>query len=101
MPKMEQLPTPNLDPSAIGSLPLYVVTGGPPPDTAGNRLLRQLQTYCPELEIRNEQIACLDAMQDRRDVGDPSILVEMAFGLGKTTVVAADAKRFVEERPGS
>lgn len=62
-------------------------------------LMEGLQELHPELEVREEQLECLDAIQEARVGGQKRALVQMATGLGKTTVVAADIKRFLADRP--
>ncbi len=55
----------------------------------------------PELELRVEQLEALDALQTARMDGQERALVQMATGLGKTTVIAADVKRFFSENPNA
>lgn len=62
-------------------------------------LMEEIQLASPEVEIRTEQVECLDAIQLARLSGNERALVQMATGLGKTTVVAADVKRFLSENP--
>lgn len=64
-------------------------------------LLGDIQREHPEIEIRDYQIDCLNVLAKCRAEGDKMALIHMATGLGKTTVVAVDAKRFVQENPGS
>lgn len=66
-------------------------------DTA--QLLFDLVNENPGLEARVEQAEALDAIHEARINGAKRALVQMATGLGKTTVVAADVKRFLEEKP--
>src|SRR5665213_1378786 len=70
-------------------------------DSPSLALLQDIQAEHPHLEIREEQIDCLDAIQLARIEGNEKALVQMATGLGKTTVIAADVKRFLSESPGS
>ncbi len=64
-------------------------------------LIERIRLTCPEVEPRVEQMECLDALAETRLNGGATALVQMATGLGKTNVMAADAKRFLEEHPGS
>jgi len=64
-------------------------------------VLSQIHEAHPEIEVRGYQVECLDALQRVRDEGKTVALVQMATGLGKTTVVASDVKRFMDENPGS
>ena len=66
-------------------------------DTA--RLLFDILTEHPELDPKIEQAEALDAIQEAREAGRAAGLVHMATGLGKTTVAAADVRRFLEEKP--
>ncbi len=56
-------------------------------------LLQEIQTRVPEIEIRDEQVQALDALQDSEEDGSGRALIVMAPGLGKTTVMAAHARR--------
>lgn|GEM_PF-871801 len=71
----------------------------PPMD--GYSLLTSIQEEHPFIEIREEQAECLDAIQEARTAGRDRALVQMATGLGKTMVVAADVKRFLADKPGA
>ena len=64
-------------------------------------LLQELRDEHPDLQIREEQIDCLDAIHLARLRGQRRALVQMATGLGKTTVVATDVKRFLKDSPNS
>lgn len=63
--------------------------------------IQRIALECPEVEPRIEQMECLDALEEARESGKKTALVQMATGLGKTTVIAADAKRFLEVSPDS
>lgn len=63
--------------------------------------LREIFDAHPEIEERPYQIECLDALDRVRKDGGKVALVQMATGLGKTTVVASDVKRFLSEKPDS
>lgn len=62
-------------------------------------LMEDIQQDCPEVEIRVEQLECLDAIQEARAMGEERALVQMATGLGKTTVLAAEIRRFLADQP--
>jgi superfamily II DNA or RNA helicase len=62
-------------------------------------ILSSIQEDNPLIEIREEQVECLDAIQVARISGRDRALVQMATGLGKTMVVAADVKRFLADKP--
>ena len=70
-------------------------------DSQGYLLMEQISEEVPGLEVREEQVDCLDAIQLARAEGRDRALVQMATGLGKTTVIAADVKRFFADKPGS
>lgn len=89
----------------LGSLALksYALLDGIDVDEviSGMELILAIQEDIPSLEIKEEQVDCLDALQEARSRGDERVLIQMATGLGKTTVAAADAKRFLAENPGA
>lgn len=87
----------------VGSTVLWAdqVTDELPFSVATINLLEGIQHEYPELEIRKEQLECLDVIYDTRQAGRKRALVQMATGLGKTTVVAADVKRFMRDKPQS
>ncbi|MBA2279042.1 DEAD/DEAH box helicase [Candidatus Saccharibacteria bacterium] len=66
-----------------------------------SRLLHDILSDHPDMEVRPEQAECLDVLAQARADGEKRALVHMATGLGKTTVAAADAKRFIKENPGA
>lgn len=68
---------------------------------SGMELMLAIQEDLPFVEVKEEQVDCLDAIQEARARGQERALVQMATGLGKTTVAAADAKRFLEDNPGA
>lgn len=63
------------------------------------RLMEGIQIYNPGLEIREDQLEALDAVLEARDNGQNRALVHMATGRGKTTMAAADVKRFLADKP--
>lgn len=67
------------------------------PETA--RAFYEVMLADPTVQARPEQLECLDAIELARKNGDRRALVHMATGLGKTTVLASDVKRFMHERP--
>lgn len=68
-------------------------------NTDGYAVLEFIQEQNPLIEIRAEQVEALDAIQDARLSGQDRALIQMATGLGKTMVVAADVKRFLANKP--
>ncbi|HSX53252.1 MAG TPA: DEAD/DEAH box helicase family protein [Patescibacteria group bacterium] len=68
-------------------------------DTA--RLLFDILGEHPELDAKVEQAEALDAIKTARENDQRNALLQMATGLGKTTVVAADVRRFLEEKPNA
>ena len=74
---------------------------GIPYTTDTLNLMSSLSESCHGLEVRDEQLRCLDALYDARLQGRDRALIHMATGLGKTTVIAADVKRYIFENPGT
>jgi superfamily II DNA or RNA helicase len=66
---------------------------------SGSDVMEEIRAENPQIEIREEQIEALDAIQAARLEGRDRTLLQMATGLGKTLVAAADVKRFLAERP--
>lgn len=66
-------------------------------DTA--RVLFDILGEHPEMDAKVEQAEALDAIKTAREGGRREALLQMATGLGKTTVVAADVRRFLDEKP--
>lgn len=64
-------------------------------------LLREINHRVPDVEIRDYQIEALDAIADNERSGNSASLIVMAPGLGKTTVMAADARRRLLQYPGA
>ncbi|MBI2009364.1 DEAD/DEAH box helicase family protein [Candidatus Saccharibacteria bacterium] len=65
-------------------------------------LLTDIQKEHPEIEMRKYQADCLTILAHTRTGEDrKKALIHMATGLGKTTVVAVDVKRYLEENPGA
>lgn len=86
----------------IGGIAAQVVTNEV--EITGNpeaTLLEDIQKDHPEIETRDYQLDCLNTLALCRAAGDKKALIHMATGLGKTTVVAADARRYLHENPGS
>lgn len=71
--------------------------GEPSDDSA--KLIDRIQQQNHGLELRPEQVGALDAIVTARSEGEDRALIQMATGLGKTTVVAADVYRFLGENP--
>ncbi len=63
------------------------------------RLIADIQQENPDIETRVEQIEALDAIEAARQAGASTTLIQMAPGLGKTTVMAADARRLLSQSP--
>ena len=68
-------------------------------ETYASSLLANIQRDHPEIEERQYQIECLAILAQLRQSGHNRALVHMATGLGKTTVVAGDVKRYLEDKP--
>ncbi len=83
--------------SRLGNLAL--MTDDLPFSNSTIELMRGVIAEHPDIEPRIEQLECLDAIQEARVRGQERALVQMATGLGKTTILAADVKRFLEEHP--
>ncbi len=64
-------------------------------------LLGNIHKDHPEIEERPYQLDCLNALARTRQNGHDKALIHMATGLGKTTVVATDVKRYLQENPES
>jgi superfamily II DNA or RNA helicase len=75
---------------------VYVDTELPEPS-----ILEQIHAENLNIEVRPYQVDCLNALQEARHQGKEVALVQMATGLGKTTVVASDVKKFLQENPDS
>lgn len=72
------------------------------PEGQSASFLEELHNEHPEIEERQYQAECLDKLIQVRSLGLKRALVNMATGLGKTTVVATDTKRYTEiEQPGA
>lgn len=64
-------------------------------------LMKEINHRLPEVEIRDHQIEALDAIAENEKQGNTSSLIVMAPGLGKTTVMAADARRRLLRDPSA
>lgn len=64
-----------------------------PKELSSIELMREINHRVPEVEVRDYQIEALDAIAENEKQGNTSSLIVMAPGLGKTTVMAADARR--------
>jgi superfamily II DNA or RNA helicase len=85
------------DPRSLGE---FALLGDQLPfSTSTIAVMEEIVATCPEIEVREEQLECLDVLQEARDNGLDRALVQMATGLGKTTIIAADVKRFLGENP--
>lgn len=63
-------------------------------------LMQEIASRVPDVEIRDEQIEALDALRVSEEPGeDGRSLIVMAPGLGKTTVMAAHARRLLLRDP--
>jgi len=67
--------------------------------TTPTSLLADIHREHPEIEERAYQLDCLDTLDAARKAGHKRALVQMATGLGKTTVVATDVKGYLKEKP--
>lgn len=66
---------------------------------SGKEIMEEIHHRIPQVDIRDEQIDALDAIQENEEAGNRSSLIVMPPGLGKTVVLAADTRRRLLENP--
>ncbi|GAC1386453.1 MAG: hypothetical protein NVS1B7_4840 [Candidatus Saccharimonadales bacterium] len=64
-------------------------------------IMQDIHFRHPEVEIRDYQLAALDALEENEQAGNEASLVVLAPGLGKTTIMAAFARRKLLAEPDS
>lgn len=67
--------------------------------TSGLETMREINHRHPDIEIRDEQIEALDAIQADEVAGKDTSLIVLPPGSGKTVVMAADARRRLLAEP--
>ncbi len=69
--------------------------------TSSLELMQEIHHRLPDVEIRDEQIDALDAIEENEQAGNPSSLIVLPPGLGKTVIMAADTRRRLLRDPAA